>query len=185
MSFSGKCIRFLVVSAAVMGLASASPVFAKMGDKSVDVGVGFGTPPESGWGTGLGFSIGGGYEIQDDLQIRGDISYNKWSLSQYGWTLSWTRMPIAVSGRQYIPLQPNLKAYGQAGLELSFDSFESAWSWGATTYKGTASETNIGLPLGGGVEYAISPQFSVGADVKWHLINHSYFTLGVNAGYHF
>lgn len=177
MRFLSKVLSIMVAA----GLFMASPVFAKMGDKSVDVGFGFGTPPASGWGTGLGFSIGGGYEIQDDLQIRGDISYNSWTLDEFGATLSWTRIPIAASGRYYFPIQPSLKAYGQAGLELSFDSFE--WAFLGTTY--SASETNFGVPIGGGIEYVINPQFSVGADAKLHLISDSYLTLGVTAGYHF
>lgn len=181
MKFFGQVVGVAVV----LGLLSVSPVLAKMGDKAVNIGLGYGSAPASGFGSAIGFSIGGGYEIQDDTQVRVDISSFGWKQTVYGTDVKYTRMPITVSGRQYYPLQNNLKAYGQLGLEMSFDKAEAATSFLGTTYKAEASETHLGITPGGGIEMAITPQISVGADVAYHIITDSYFTLGVNAGYHF
>lgn len=178
MKFLSYCAGIM----ALLGLFLANPVFAKMGDKSASVGLGIGTAPAPGWGSGYGFSIGGGYEIQDDLQIRGDVSYFSWTLDSVGDSLTYSRMPISVSARQYFPVQQNLKAYGQAGLEMSLDKFE--WSDIASSVSST-SESNFGITPGGGIEYSINPQLSIGVQGLYHIITNSYITLGITGGYHF
>lgn len=186
-----KLFRKTVGIAVVLGLLSVSPVLAKMGDKEVNVGLGYGSAPASGFGSAIGFSVGGGYEIQDNTQVRADIASFGWKQTLYGMDLKYTRMPITVSGRQYYPMQNNLKAYGQLGLEMSMDKVDVAvpgytsayYSVPATT--ASASETHFGITPGGGIEFAVTPQISVGGDVAYHIITDSYFTLGINAGYHF
>lgn len=180
-----KKVTVLLMAGIIAGLGFAQPSFAKTGDKSVNVGLGYGSEPAAGMGSAIGFSIGGGYEIQDDTQVRVDISSFGWKQTVYGMDIKYTRMPITVSGRQYYPLQDNLKAYGQLGLEMSLDKAEAATSFMGTTYKAEASETHLGVTPGGGIEFAITPQISVGGDVAYHIITDSYFTLGINAGYHF
>ena len=122
-----KLFSKVVGISVVLGLISVSPGFAKMGDKEVNVGLAYGSAPASGFGSAIGFSIGGGYEIQDNIQVRADISSFGWKQSLFGIDVKYTRMPITVSGRQYYPLQNKLlKAYGQLGLEMSLDKAEAA-----------------------------------------------------------
>lgn len=168
-----------------MVLGTVNPVFAKTGDKSVNVGLNFGSEPVSGFGSTTGFSIGGGYEIEDNMQIRGDISFFSWEQSAGGIDLKYARTPITISGRQYLPLQEGLRAYGQFGVEYSLDTVEVAINWFGTTTKAEASENHFGITPGAGIEYAITPQISVGAEAMYHIITDPYFTLGINAGYHF
>lgn len=52
-------------------IAGVSNSFADQGDKSVDVTAGFGTGPED-LDNGLGFGLGYGYEVSDNLQTRLD-----------------------------------------------------------------------------------------------------------------
>lgn len=186
-----KLFSRIVGIAITLGLLSVNPVLAKMGDKEVDVGLAYGTAPASGYGSAIGFSIGGGYEIQDNMQVRADISSFSWKQSVSGIDVKYARMPITVSGRQYYPLQNNLKAYGQLGLEMSIDKSETVTPGYTSAFfsvpaqSASTSKTNFGITPAGGIEFAVTPQISVGGGVAYHIITDSYFTLGINAGYHF
>jgi len=186
-----KLFSKVVGIAVVLGLFSVSPVLAKMGDKEVNVGLAYGSAPASGFGSAIGFSIGGGYEIQDNIQVRADISSFGWKQTVSGLDAKYTRMPITVSGRKYYPLQNNLlKAYGQLGLEMSMDKVDvvipgyTSGFFSVPAQTASASETRLGITPGGGIEFAVTPQISVGGNVAYHIITDSYFTLGINAGYH-
>ncbi len=51
--------------------------------------------------------------------------------------------------------------------------------------KQSVDEVNAGVVMGGGVDYAFTKEFSVGANMKGHILSDSYVTLGFGGTYHF
>lgn len=199
-----KCFRLAMISMLlVLGLAASA--FAAKGDKELDFSVGFATAPASGFDTGWGLNVGGGYEFLDNftpsiagdtLQLRGDIAYHSWSqdFSAFGTkaTLDYNRVPVTASCRYYYPIKQvkNLRVFGQAGLEISFDSIDTAvavpnFSGGFNVVKQSSDETNVGVTPGVGVEYLLNRQIFVGANMKEHIISNPYFTMQGSVGFRF
>ena len=178
-----RIVKVLVASA-LLTLSLAATSFAAIGDKEVDVNVGFDTETASGIGSGFGGSIGGGLEMIDvsavkggTLQVRGDIGYNKWSKGP----LKYTRIPVSVGARLYVPMADKLRVYGEGSLELSIDKAEVAFL-GSTA---SASENHFGISPAAGVEFAVTPTINVGASVKYHIITDGYLSASVGVGFKF
>lgn len=186
-----KIVRILAASALLtLGLAATS--FAAMGDKEIDFGLGFATESFSGSGTGLNLSVGGGYEVLKlsaikggTLQVRGDIGYNRWTDSAFGADLTFTRIPVSGAARLYAPVANQLRWFAEAGLEISFDSAEVAVPTFFGGGKASADDTNLGVLLGGGLEYALTPKVFLNAALRAHLIEDSYVNGSVGIGFKF
>lgn len=178
-------------------LCTAATAFAAKGDKEVDFTLGFGTAPYGDYDLGWGFDFGGGYEFFDNftpsiagdtLQIRGDIGYHTWSATQSGVDVSASRVPVIVSCRYYFPIRQvrKLRVYGQAGVEVSFDSVDATAAVpGGPALKVSSDSTNAGVTPGAGIEYMIDRQFFLTADMKEHLISDPYFTMQGGIGFRF
>lgn len=171
--------------AAVLGTVSlfaallTTPAFAKEGDKQLDFSLDVAGEPANELDTTVGFTFGGGYEFMNEWQVRGDISYYNWDedVPFFG-DVEYTRIPVAVSVRKYFALPPQgLTIFGQAGLELSFDDIEVG--------PFSDDEVNLGLPIGAGVDYSLTREFSVNAMFKHHFVEDSYTTLNFGVSYHF
>lgn len=185
-----KIVRILAASALfTLGLAATS--FAAVGDKEVDFSVGLSTAPNSAFDTGFNLSAGGGYEMLkiqaikgSTLQIRGDIGYNRWEDSEFGNDFTFTRVPVSVGARLYVPIEAvkGLRVYGEASLELSFDEVDlPSFGLGASSH----SETNVGLVPGVGVEFSVAPNIFVRGGLKHHLIEDGYLNASVGVGFTF
>lgn len=192
-----RIVKILAASA-LLTLSLAATSFAARGDKEVDLSVGLATESYSGSDTGFGLSVGGGHELLDitaikgsTLQIRGDIGYNRWSANNpFGGDLKFTRVPVSAGARLYVPIQTvnKLRVYGEASLELSFDSFDTpsyTIPFFGTVGGGSYSETNFGLTPGAGVEFIVAPNVSVGGGLKLHIIDGNYLNASVGVGYKF
>jgi hypothetical protein len=189
----------IITFAAFITLGMTAPAFAKVGSSTsggaeIDGSVVLATAPASGFDTGFGVTVGGGAmlpQIDRNLQGRIDISYFKWTASEFGFDLSYTRIPLLFSGRYYVPARDNrLKVYVQGGLELSFDKVEAAVPafvppFGVGTVKASSSETRLGIVPGIGIEYKLSPTLGLVADARWHIITDSYLTLQFGLASHF
>jgi len=157
------------------------------GNLEVDGSFAFATGPGS-YDRGFGLSFGAGYqlgEIDRNLQARVDISFYNFSYDyqQGGGTtnLSYTRVPITVSGRYSLPIIDRLKAFAQAGIETSIDHFD----YYANGSKHSKSEVNIGISPGAGVEFFVNPDISVFALGRFHLVSDSYFSMQFGVASHF
>lgn len=190
-----KCVK-LVLVCVLLVLGMSATAFAAKGDKEIDFTLGFATSPYDGFDTGWGFTFGGGYEFFDDftpqisgdtLQLRGDIAYHMWSASEFGVDVDASRLPLTVSCRYYFPIKkvPNLRVFGQAGLEVSFDKVEASFPALGPGIKTSASETHVGVTPGAGIEYTFNKRFFVLADLKEHLISDPYFTMQGGVGFRF
>jgi opacity protein-like surface antigen len=174
---------FLLVGGGTAAYAKAATVSDK-GMFEVDGSFGFGTGPGS-FDSGVGVNVGAGYmlsTIDKNLQARVDLSYYDFSTDFLGYDLSYTRVPFTVSARYYFPINDRLKAFAQAGIETSFDSFETYNGFGG---KHTTNEVNLGISPGGGIEFTVLPEVSIFALGRFHIITDNYYSMQFGAAFHF
>jgi Outer membrane protein beta-barrel domain len=183
--------KIMIITAAVLlALSTGTQAFAKseqMGKAEVDASLVWASAPASGFDSTIGIAIGGGVmlpQIDKNLQGRVDITFLSFDGSFFGTDLTYSRVPITVSGRYYIPTDQTVKVYGQGGLEMSFDKVEAGVP-GFPGFTTSESSINIGLVGGVGVDIAITPQLSFVADARLHLITDSYVTLQGGVALHF
>lgn len=164
---------------------------------SVDGFLGLGTEPISGFGTAIGFGAGASLDLAalgadvadaENMQLRADISYFKWEEDVFGQEISIRRIPVFAGMRYFFTPEAGMRAtepgvYGEGGLELSFDEVESAFClpfFGCST--ASASEVNLGIAVGGGVEMPVAENMYIGANLRYHLVSDSYFTIMASFG---
>ncbi len=184
-----KIILITLAVFVVFGMTTTA--FAKSSGSSspgveIDGSLVLATAPASGFDSGVGVTFGAGMmlpQINKDLQGRVEISYFSWSATEFGVDVSYTRIPIDVGGRFFLPAgNEKLKIFVEGMLELSFDSVEvNVPPFG----KSSASETHLGLVPGAGLEFKISPALGIVADARWHLITDDYFTVQAGVAAHF
>ncbi len=174
---------------AIFFLAGGNAAFAEsatVSDKGIvevdgSFGVGIGSGPLDNGG---GVNFGAGYmlnTIDINLQARIDLSYYDFSTDFMGYDLSYTRIPLTISARYYFPINDRLAAFAQAGIETSFDSFESYEG----VNKHTENEVNLGISPGGGIEFSVLPDVSIFALGRIHIITDNYFSMQFGAAFHF
>ncbi len=150
-------------------------------DLEVDGSFAFATGPDS-FDAGYGFNFGAGYMLDRNLQARFDISYYYFSYDNFaGVSLSYTRVPITVSGRYYFPINEPLKVFAQAGLETSVDHFDLY----ENGFKRSKGEVNLGISPGGGIEFYANRDISFFVLGRAHLISDSYFSTQFGIASHF
>lgn len=190
--------KFFILCLASVLIAFSAAAYAASGD----IGLGLSTEPTGGFGSGFNLSAGVNVSPADlqikglpkELDFRADVSYSRWKYSWAmlgftGFDLKYSRIPIFLGGRFYVPLNvPNLKFYAEAGMEISIDTVDyPLYFWNAGnlkwSYQSTSrSSVEIGLTPGAGFQYDINKQIYVGANARFHFISDSYFTLGINVG---
>lgn len=126
----------------------------------------------------LGMNVGTSKSVE--VQGRASLSYYNWDQSFFGQDLEFRRIPLFVGGRVVALVSPQVKLYGQLGLEISFDKVD-VFIPGLGS--GSESDTHLGITPGVGVLFPISNQFYIGGNLNWHIIDHDYFTLGVTVGF--
>jgi opacity protein-like surface antigen len=151
-----------------------------LGDYEFDASVGPATGPGD-YDGGFGINFGAGYtlrSIDKNLQARFDISFYHFN-HDYPWgTGTYTRVPFLISARYYVPIADRLRAFGQAGLEVSVDNFDNAGDQ-------SQSEVNVGIAPGAGIEFFVNPKVSIFALALAHLISDSYFSMQFGVATHF
>jgi outer membrane protein with beta-barrel domain len=145
------------------------------------------TGPDS-FDSGVGLTFGGGYTmraVDKNLQVRVDLSFYQFKTDFFfgggSTNLTYTRVPITVSGRYYFPIIDRLRAFAQVGLETSVDSFD----YYANGNKHTKNEVNLGITPGGGIEFFVNRNLSIFALGSAHIISDSYFSMQFGAAAHF
>ncbi len=126
----------------------------------------------------LGLNVGASKSVE--VQGRASLSYYNWDQSIFGVDLEYRRIPIFVGGRVLTSASPQVKLYGQLGLELSFDKVEA---FNPVFGKESESKTRLGLAPGVGILFPISNQLYLGGNLSWHIVSDNYFTLGVTVGF--
>lgn len=164
---------------------------------SVDGFIGLGTEPADDLGSTIGLGVGASLDLEafgadfadaENMQVRADISYFKWEEDMFGVDVSLRRIPVFGGVRYFFTPEAGRRAsdvglYGEGGLELSFDEAEAAVCvpfLGCVS--GSSSEINLGITVGGGVEMPVAENMYIGANLRYHLISDSYFTIMASFG---
>ena len=169
----------MVVTGLILACTGA---FATEGDKEIEATLNYGTESFDGLGGQFGATAGFGYQFRDNLQGRADVSYFRSGTRQGDADVTGTRVPIDLGVRYYCPLgnlDSNLTAYGQGGLEVSFDDWKSAAGLQSR------SDTRLGAVLGAGAEYALAPQYGAILNLQYHIVEGGYLSAGIGMAYHF
>lgn len=158
---------------------------------SFDLSGNYASEPASGFDGTFGLELGANVDLNRlgtsistskgvELQGRASLSYYNWDESIFGQDLEYRRIPLFVGGRVLAPVSPQLKVYGQLGLEISFDEVEF---FHPVFGRFSESDTNLGLTPGVGIIFPVSNQLYLGGNLSWHIISDNYFTLGVTVGF--
>lgn len=152
--------------------------------------LGIGTEPRNDFGTGFGVGLGLNVDFNDvfnvsnpsstkDLKIRTDISYFHWEEDSFWADIDYTRVPVFLGLRYFVPRgkikAPALGIFGEAGFELSFDDVD--------TPRGSDSDVDFGIPIGGGIQFRVSDTTYLGLSLRIHLISNTYTTLLGTVGF--
>lgn len=159
--------------------------------------LGIGTEPRHDFGTGFGVGLGLNVGFNDvfnvsnpsstkNLEIRTDISYFHWEEDAFFTDFDYTRVPIFLGLRYFVP-RGKIKAsglgiFGEAGFELSFDEVDAPVP-GPGFGTVSDSDVNFGIPLGGGIQYHVSDKTYLGLSLRIHLISHTYTTIVGTVGF--
>ncbi len=186
-----KRVSVVIIAVLMLALLGGNAFAAKAssGAKTeVDGMLSIATDPAGGFGTTIGLGAGVGFDLSDRLHPssgrifgRVDINYFSWDQSFWGVDLNYTKIPVFVGGRYYIPSQgSNVDVFVEAGLEFSYDTVDVAvpnFFFGGVM-KASESELHIGVTPGVGIEVPVSKDgLFIGGDARWHMITDDYFTL--------
>jgi hypothetical protein len=196
---SGSFLVFLLV----FGLLSQASAAKRDGSVELMLGVGFGPDdPDFEFGNTFGPGVGLAYEVVDNFQLRTDISYFKWDDSATvcppfnpcsDRSLKLTNMPVFAGGRFLAPLTDHIQLFAELGL--SFNFLKAKLSDATTGDTISESEMKLGLVPGLGIEFRLSPQVGLGANVRYNLMTKgvgdfkeggtSFLSTALLAAYHF
>lgn len=128
--------------------------------------------------SGFGGNLGAGVMLKDvdmNLEARLDIYFYQFK-NDFSWgTGTYTRVPLTISARYYVPFADKLRAFGQVGLETSIDTHD-------TSDNKKINELNFGIAPGVGAEFFVSPKLSIFALALGHLIADNYFSMQFGIG---
>lgn len=179
-----KKVAFIFLGLAlVSGTALAQDAAPAGSGISVDLSVNYASEPRGGFDDTFGLAVGGNLDLTKsfsapqniEIQGRASLGYYNWDDDVAGVELEYRRIPLFLGGRVLTPVAPQLKLYGQLGLEVSFDKREFLG--------GSDSDVHVGLTPSVGLIVPLTNQFYVGADLGWHIVKDDYVTLGVAVGF--
>lgn len=141
----------------------------------------YATEPDDGWDDGYGIELGVnidadrlgfGAKTSSGTKFQGRASLGYYTFDADGNRGGdYDRIPVTVACRVVSDIAPSVNLYAQLGLELSFDD------------RGSDDDVHLGIPIGVGLLFPVTPQFYLGGSLNFHLIEDSYWTLGLTAGF--
>ena len=174
----------------VLVIASAGAAGAA-GGIGIDLSGNWASEPSGGFGDTFGLDLGLNVDFRKfgvnlesknlDLLGRVSLGYYDWDKGAPGTTLDYQRIPFFLGARLQTSLAPQIKFYGQLGLEFSFDDKDSYT--GIPGFKQSDSELNVGLTPGIGLLFPISNTFYAAIRFDYHIISDDYATLGLTLGF--
>ncbi len=174
--------RFKLLAALCAACAAffAATPFAAAGEDSrfvnlsVDAGAASTTSPSDSWNNTTGLSLGLVYRLGNNAGIR--VAVERYKFTGTAAAGTYTRMPVFLGGRFYFWNMGDIWCHADLGMEMSMDQIQSAA--GAAT----SNESNMGGAALYGMLYEISDHLFMGADIKLHLINNSFWSYGIYLG---
>jgi hypothetical protein len=173
----------------VLVFASAD-VAGAAGGIGVDLSGNWASEPSSGFDDTFGVELGMNVDFKKfgvnidsknlDLLGRVSLGYYDWDKSQSGFNLDYQRIPLFLGARLQTSLAPQVKFYGQLGLEFSFDDEETYNSFYGVQ---SDSDLNFGVTPGIGLLFPISDRFYAAIRFDYHIISDDYAVLGLTLGF--
>lgn len=162
-------MKKLVIAMVVIS-AFGSSVFAGEMKKEGSASLGYGMPG-SDWGDYVdgGIALGFGYEgykINDMFSVGGEFMYvgGSGSVGTVDYTTSvWGLLPYGKYSKEVDMGGKKLDLYGLFGMGIYGASVECDGV--------SASESEFGFNLGGGVMFPINDKMKIGGDLRYHLIS--------------
>ena len=159
------------------------------GGIGIDLSGNWASEPSGGFGDTFGVELGVNVDFRKfgvnlesknlDLLGRVSLGYYDWDKTQSGFNLDYQRVPLFLGARLQTSLAPQIKFYGQLGLEFSFDDKEYVNAFG----KQSDSELNVGVTPGIGLLFPITNTFYAAIRFDYHIISDDYATLGLTLGF--
>jgi opacity protein-like surface antigen len=166
--------------------AAVAPAFAQRSGGQLELGgsLGYATGPGS-FDDDWGVTFGAGYMLNniENFQARIDLSYFPFERDVLlGTSLEFTRVPIAVGGRYYVPVTDTVNFFAEGAIEASFDDAEFIGVFGT---KHTDDEVNFGFTPGAGAEFFVSDMISLFTTARYHMITDDYLSIHLGGAFHF
>src|SRR3990172_10303706 len=188
--------KFIVIAieAVLMAAGAGSAIAAQdKGGVMIDGTLSIATEPAGSFGTTVGLGVGASVDFPDrmklsdknaKIQLRGDLTYYEWDDTQLGIDVSYRRIIAFGGGRYFLPMggRGGVAPYLEGGVELSYDRAEVAAPFFG---KVSATEINLGLAGGAGLELPLAANLVLGFNGRLHLIADSFITLGASLGVKF
>ena len=161
------------------------------GGAGIDLSGNWASEPSGGFDDTFGLELGLNVDFKKfglnvdsknmEFQGRVSLGYYDWDKGAPGTTLDYQRIPLFLGARVLTSLSPQVKLYGQLGLEFSFDDKDSYT--GIPGLKQSDSEVNVGLTPGIGLLFPISNSFYAAIGLDYHIVSDGYATLGLTLGF--
>jgi opacity protein-like surface antigen len=127
-------------------------------------------------GTGFGAGFGGSLPYNESLTLRGELGYIHYGGKDFSFGTvkqSWnfSMIPLMLLGEYQF--QPESPFYGLGGI--GFVMARSSWEWESQgqNYDSSASDTDIGLAVGGG--YHFNEKMTI--EGRYNIINNDFLTV--------
>jgi hypothetical protein len=181
--------RIFALLAAVFIVASSAPSFAAppapkppaLPEVEWDVSSVSASGPAV-YNADFGVNFGAGYilsSIDTNFQVRFDLSFYQFTHDFPAGRGIYTRMPLTISARYYLPIRNKLKGFVQTGLEASFDNYPD------TAELQLKNDLNLGVSPGAGIEYFVKRNVSLFALGRAHIVADGYFSIHAGAAAHY
>jgi opacity protein-like surface antigen len=104
-----------------------------------------------------------------------------------------TVIPVTATGKLVYPIQ-NVDLYALAGLGIYSGEMKATATLAGLTSSESSSDTAFGFHLGGGVAFQLTPEFTLGAELRYTILEATFFNttghldglrLGVMGAYRF
>ncbi len=133
-------------------------MYAEQGDKAFGVNLNYGLHSDY---KNLGLGVKGQYEFIDN--VRGEASFNYYLKKD-----NVSMWELNANVHYLFRITDEVTLYPLAGLTMLTAKVESANFGGI---KSSASDTNIGLNLGAGIEYPLSDSVKLNGEIKYQIVN--------------
>lgn len=182
---------YLVVALIIAAiLAGTGQVSAETGGATIDGSLIYATEPSGGFDSTVGIGVGALIDMSSRMKtsskdmkmgLRADMAYFDWDGNYFGINVSYWRLMFF--GGPRLTFQPGGRStvtpYVEGGLELGYGEAEVAVPGFG---KSSATEINLGLAGGGGIDIALAKNVKLGVNARLHLITDSFLSLGVTLG---
>jgi len=137
---------------AVMLLISLTTVFAQQGEKSIGVNLGYGSEIES-----LKLGVNFKYNFSDQFRVAPSFDYffEKNHVTLWG---------INADANYLFNVADGINVYPLAGLALIGASYSGIL--------GNSSDTELGINLGGGVDFRLTDEVDFNIEAKYQILDH-------------